>query len=172
MSDYEAASTIMNSGIDMFMLPAYRGLKGVIQYIDNIKISLKNSTVALSRLDDAVTRILAVKMSMGLLQPINRTAGLPLTPNNSPASPPESHPTSSGNEYQDALQAVHESVVLLKNENKMLPVKGLKTGAIQYVVLIGERVINVNHLSKNFLFRSFDNIGMQCGGWTLRWQGF
>jgi beta-glucosidase len=22
------------------------------------------------------------------------------------------------------------------------------------------------------LFRNFDNIGMQCGGWTVRWQGF
>lgn len=70
------------------------------------------------------------------------------------------------------MQAVRESLVLLKNDNNVLPVRGLKTGAIQYVVLVGERVINVNHLSKNYLFRSFDNIGMQCGGWTLRWQGF
>lgn len=22
------------------------------------------------------------------------------------------------------------------------------------------------------MFPSYDNIGMQCGGWTLRWQGF
>ena len=22
------------------------------------------------------------------------------------------------------------------------------------------------------MFRNFDNIGMQCGGWTVRWQGF
>jgi beta-glucosidase len=39
-------------------------------------------------------------------------------------------------------------------------------------VLIGERVININQLARNELFRNFDNIGMQNGGWTLRWQGF
>ena len=82
------------------------------------------------------------------------------------------HPTTSGNEYNDALQAARESLVLLKNDNKLLPIKGLKTGTLEYIVLVGERVINVNHLSKNILFRNFDNIGMQCGGWTIRWQGF
>lgn len=173
MSDYEATSTMMNSGVDMFMLPGYLGQKGIIQYIDNIKISLKNNTLSLRRLDDAVTRILSVKMAMGLLQPINKTTGKPLAITPTPEVDSHLlHPTSSGSEYQDALQAVHESLVLLKNDNKLLPIRGLKTGAIQYVVLVGERVINVNHLSKNFLFRSFDNIGMQCGGWTLRWQGF
>lgn len=75
-------------------------------------------------------------------------------------------------EYQDALQAARESLVLLKNDNKLLPVKGIKNGTIQYVVLVGERIININHLSKNELFRNFDNIGMQCGGWSIRWQGF
>jgi len=63
-------------------------------------------------------------------------------------------------------------LVLLKNDNKLLPIKGLKSGSIEYIVLVGERVINVNQLSKNILFRNFDNIGMQCGGWTIRWQGF
>lgn len=37
---------------------------------------------------------------------------------------------------------------------------------------MGERVININQLARNELFRNFDNIGMQNGGWTLRWQGF
>lgn len=39
-------------------------------------------------------------------------------------------------------------------------------------MLVGERVININGLARNELFRSFDDIGMQNGGWTLRWQGF
>jgi len=43
---------------------------------------------------------------------------------------------------------------------------------IQYIVLVGERVININGLARNELFRNFDDIGMQNGGWTLRWQGF
>lgn len=30
----------------------------------------------------------------------------------------------------------------------------------------------MNRLTKIELFRNFDNIGMQCGGWTVRWQGY
>jgi hypothetical protein len=39
------------------------------------------------------------------------------------------------------------------------------------VVLIGEKIHNINRLTRIQLFRNFDNIGMQCGGWTARWQG-
>lgn len=42
---------------------------------------------------------------------------------------------SSGNEYQDSLTAVRESLVLLKN-NGVLPAKGLLS-SIKYVVLLG-----------------------------------
>lgn len=78
---------------------------------------------------------------------------------------PEVHATT---EYEDSLTAVHESLVLLKN-NAVLPVDA---STLEYVVLVGERVININQLARNELFRNFDNIGMQNGGWTLRWQGF
>ena len=61
-------------------------------------------------------------------------------------------------------------MVLLKNDH-VLPLKGLRSD-IEYVVLVGESIININRLDKNTLFRHFDNIGMQCGGWTVRWQGF
>lgn len=61
--------------------------------------------------------------------------------------------------------------MLLKNNNNTLPINGIRS-TIEYVVLVGERIINVNHLAKNQLFRDFDNIGLQCGGWSLRWQGF
>ena len=43
--------------------------------------------------------------------------------------------------------------------------------AIKYIVLVGEKIHNVNRLTKIQLFRNFDNIGMQCGGWSVRWQG-
>lgn len=64
---------------------------------------------------------------------------------------------------------MQESLVLLKNQNNVLP---LQADKIKYVVLVGERIININGLARNELFRSFDDIGMQNGGWTLRWQGF
>jgi len=38
--------------------------------------------------------------------------------------------------------------------------------------LVGESIININRLTRIELFRNFDNIGMQCGGWTVRWQGY
>lgn len=64
---------------------------------------------------------------------------------------------------------MHESLVLLKNNNNVIP---LNPANLKYIVLVGERVININGLARNELFRNFDDIGMQNGGWTLRWQGF
>ena len=61
-----SCSTMINAGIDMFMLPGYRGIRGVQEYIEEVKISIVNNTISIARLDDMVTRILAVKMSMGL----------------------------------------------------------------------------------------------------------
>lgn len=58
----------------------------------------------------------------------------------------------------------------MKNSN-ILPAKGLLSD-IKYVVLVGEVIININRLTRIELFRNFDNIGMQCGGWTVRWQGY
>lgn len=63
---------------------------------------------------------------------------------------------------------MHESLVLLKNSNT-IPVKA---STLEYIVLVGEKIININNLAKDHLFLNYDNIGMQSGGWTLRWQGF
>ncbi len=62
-------------------------------------------------------------------------------------------------------------MVLIKNDNNLLPVTNLLS-TIKYVVLIGEKIHNLNRLTKLHLFRNYDNIGMQNGGWTVRWQGF
>jgi beta-glucosidase len=70
----------------------------------------------------------------------------------------------------DSLNAVQESLVLLKNDN-ILPLQKLRS-TIKYVILMGEKVHNINRLTKIQLFRNFDNIGMQCGGNTIREQGF
>lgn len=62
-------------------------------------------------------------------------------------------------------------MVLLKNTNNILPVRNLKT-TIENIILVGESVYNLNGLTKIQLYRNYDNIGMQCGGWTVRWQGY
>lgn len=59
-------------------------------------------------------------------------------------------------------------MVLLKNEN-VIPAKASE---LEYIVLVGEKIININNLAKHELFLNYDNIGMQSGGWTGRWQGF
>lgn len=60
--------------------------------------------------------------------------------------------------------------MLLKNSNT-LPLTKLYSET-KFVVLVGEVIKNINRLTKIQLFRNFDNIGMQCGGWSVRWQGF
>jgi len=39
-------------------------------------------------------------------------------------------------------------------------------------VLVGEKIFSIFRTTKLELFRSYDNIGMQSGGWSVRWQGF
>ena len=38
------------------------------------------------------------------------------------------------------------------------------------MVLVGEKIIDV--YGHKYRYQNFDNIGMQSGGWSLRWQGF
>jgi beta-glucosidase len=51
-----------------------------------------------------------------------------------------------------ARQCVRESLVLLKNEKHLLPL----SKKIKHLVVVGAAA---------------DNLGMQCGGWTVDWQG-
>jgi beta-glucosidase len=51
-----------------------------------------------------------------------------------------------------ARQCVRESLVLLKNANHALPL----SKSLQHLVVVGEAA---------------DDLGMQCGGWTIDWQG-
>ena len=96
----------------------------------------------MSRIDDAVTRILRVKFAMGLMDP-KRSQLADRSLQKSFGSP----------EHRAvARQAVRESLVLLKNESKALPLS--KTAARIHVA-----------------GKSADDIGNQCGGWTIDWQG-
>ena len=58
---------------------------------------------------------------------------------------------------------------MLKNDNTF-PARGLLSG-IKYVILLGENIETINRQTKVQLFPNYDNIGMQCGGWSVRWQG-
>ncbi len=148
ISDYEAIKQIdpdfkkaigisVNAGMDMAMEPGrYR------EFFKNLKELVEEGTVPMSRIDDAVTRILRVKIAMGMM-----ADGYDYHADRAKMA------VIGCKEHREiARQAVRESLVLLKNDDKLLP---LDKGAGK-VFVAGV---------------SADNIGDQCGGWTIDWQG-
>ena len=89
-------------------------------------------------MNDAVARIISVKLALGVTKEVKSS----LLSKDEEVKEPAPKLTT---EYEDSLTAVHESLVLLKN-NAVLP---FDPSALEYVVLVGERVINIDGLAKN-----------------------
>jgi beta-glucosidase len=95
-----------------------------------------------SRVDDAVRRILRVKAAMGLLDK-----------NRSPLADRSLHQSFGSPEHRKvAREAVRKSLVLLKNDHDALP--------------LAKSATRIHVGGKNA-----DDVGNQCGGWTVEWQG-
>jgi beta-glucosidase len=148
ISDYDAIDempgdyktqieTSVNAGMDMFMVSAkYRELYGLLLEL------VRENRVPMSRIDDAVTRILRVKFAMGLMDP-----------SRSQLADRKLHAKfGSAAHRQVARECVRASLVLLKNEKRVLP---------------ASKKLNRIHVAG----KSADDIGNQCGGWTISWQG-
>jgi beta-glucosidase len=126
---------VINAGVDMLM--AVDGDLGVFQ--NGLKNAVANDLVSIDRINDAVKRILRQKFRLGLFKNPY--------PNSSLISK-----IGSQNHRNKARQAVRESLVLLKNKNRILPLsKNFKK-----IVVVGEHA---------------NNSGLQSGGWTMSWQG-
>src|SRR5258706_4483553 len=127
----------VNAGIDLFMVPErWRA------FIDNTVAQVRNGDIPQARIDDAVSRILRVKLRAGLFEK-GRPSSRPLAGKRTLLGAPEHRAI--------AREAVRKSLVLLKNEGNLLPLRPqLK------VMISGDGA---------------DNIGKQTGGWTLTWQG-
>ncbi|ATD66737.1 1,4-beta-D-glucan glucohydrolase [Luteimonas chenhongjianii] len=126
-----------NAGLDMAMAPdSWRGL------FDSTVKHVQSGEIPMERLDDAVRRILRVKFRMGLFdapKPSERALGGKFELLGAP-------------EHREvARRAVRESLVLLKNQDGILPI-----AANQRVLVAGDGA---------------DDMGKQSGGWTLNWQG-
>ncbi|KAG6682135.1 hypothetical protein I3842_13G123400 [Carya illinoinensis] len=128
----------VSAGIDMIMVPF-----NYTDFIHELTNQVKNNIIPMSRIDDAVKRILRVKFIMGLFE--NSLADLSLV-------------SQLGNKKHRELarEAVRKSLVLLKNGKSAdkpllpLPKKTLK------ILVAGSHA---------------DNLGYQCGGFTITWQG-
>ena len=133
----EKCAASMNAGLDMFMAPEdWKAL-----YHNTIN-QVNSGIIPLTRLDDAVRRILRVKILAGLFE-IGKPSTRPLAADASVIGHADHRAV--------ARQAAAESLVLLKNNGGVLPIKA--TGR---VLVVGDGA---------------DNIGKQAGGWTLSWQG-
>jgi len=127
----DSVTTMLNAGIDMFMIPGWRGTKAISDVIVGLKAALMNGTINEDRINDAVARVISVKLELGVATQV-KTSNLGGSKSNPNIQNPIS-PTLT-TEYQDALNAVHESLVLLKNKNNVIP---FKPSNIQYIVLVG-----------------------------------
>jgi beta-glucosidase len=126
-----------NAGVDMIMVPQdWRAL-----YANTLE-QAKTGVISRERLDDAVRRILRVKLRAGLFEEV-RPSERPYTIRQNVLGSPEHRAV--------AREAVRKSLVLLKNQGKLLPLK-----PSQRVLVAGDAA---------------DDIGRQAGGWTLSWQG-
>ena len=56
------------AGIDMFMIPSKSSM---INYINYVKMGIQNNTISMDRLNDAVARILSVKLALGMVESSN-----------------------------------------------------------------------------------------------------
>ncbi len=134
----ESCAQAANAGLDIFMVPtnAWKPL------LENTIAQVQQGAIAMSRIDDAVTRILRVKFRAGLFD------------KPSPAQRQFSGKTELIGHQKHrkiAQQAVRESLVLLKNNQQLLPLNPK-----QDVLIAGDAA---------------NNIGKQSGGWTITWQG-
>jgi len=125
----------INAGVDMYM--AANGRNSWINYISNLTKLVEEGVVPMSRIDDAVIRIIRFKQSLKLFEnPLITHVGEIGTDENRAA----------------ARALVSDSLVLLRNEKNAMR----KLSESKKILVTGHGA---------------NNIGMQCGGWTITWQG-
>lgn len=117
----DSCAKAINAGVDMLMAPdSWKGLYG------NTLAQVKSGEISAARLDDAVRRILRVKLRAGLFD------------HPAAAGAPDLSVIGSAAHRDIARRAVRESLVLLKNHNGVLPVD-----PNQHVLVAGDGADNV-----------------------------
>lgn len=132
----DSCAQAINAGVDLVMVPYdWKPM------YENTLAQVKSGEISAARLDDAVRRILRVKVRAGLFD--KKPSERELAGSENIIGHPDHRAI--------ARQAVRESLVLLKNHNRVMPIKPQQT-----VLVAGDGA---------------DNIGKQSGGWSVSWQG-
>lgn len=123
----------INAGLDLIMAPdSWKGI------YNSTLAAAKDGRIVMTRIDDAVRRILRVKYKLGLMGDVLTDRG------NAAAVGASEH-------LALAREAVAKSLVLLKNNDAVLPIRPNSR-----VLIAGPGA---------------DDMAMQAGGWTITWQG-
>lgn len=129
--DADAGIQAMKAGLDMDM--------GTHIYKEHLKAAVTNGKIPMELLDDAVRRILKVKMWLGLFE--NPYVSQESIQQNQTL--PEEH-------VELALEAAKKSIVLLKNDDSVLPLDRK-----QKISLVGTLAANRDEV---------------CGAWAMGWK--
>jgi len=127
----------INAGLDMYMTPdTWKGM-----YESTLR-HVKSGEIPMTRLEDAVRRILRVKINSGIFEKPKPSAR---------SLSGKTELLGSAEHRELARESVRKSMVLIKNNDSTLP---LAAGSRVHVIGAGA-----------------DHIGKFSGGWTLSWQG-
>lgn len=135
--DLEQCAAAFNAGVDVMMVPEH-----FEAFYHNTLQQVKDGVISAARLDDAVRRFLRAKIRWGVFS------------RGKPSSRPESANPQwfNAKEHRElAREAVRKSLVLLKNNDNLLPLSPKSK-----VLIAGDGA---------------DNIAKQAGGWSVSWQG-
>ena len=141
--DYKKCIEIsINAGMDMVMVT-----ERYPEFIKLLQELVREGKIPMARIDDAVTRILRVKFAQGLMAKDFQGG----------ASETLKQEFGAAAHREVARKAVRSSVVVLKNA----------------IVNGGQALLPISRLTKHILLagHAADDIGIQCGGWTIEWQG-
>jgi beta-glucosidase len=146
---HKATAKAINAGVDQIMLgPAGGSHPYPNQLVSVIKDNVQSGAISKERIKDAARRVLWAKFESGLMHQ------QPKTKIDMAKTAVDAQLSVIGNaKHRDiARQAVQESVVVLENKHKVLPLDIKK----RKLCVIG---------------KAADNVGEMLGGWTLDWQG-
>jgi len=132
-STYDSTVLAVNAGIDMVMLPF-----DYARFVGDMKSAVRRGAISEDRINDAVRRILRAKFTLGLFDTQDAFEDFSVI----------------GSDGHRALarEAVAKSLVLLKNDNALLPLSN-------------------NQKKIRVAGSAADNVGIQSGAWTVEWQG-